>query len=90
MVRSQRSSAQRLALAPSPTKVNGDKSIMSYRDSLNCWLVVRLLPKMQRQVVARCRTRSDADGYLQVVRRFLPDAKFTVVFDPNLELDSQA
>jgi len=61
---------------------------MSYRDSLNCWLVVRLLPNLQRKVVARCRTRSDADGHLRVLRRLMPDAEFTVVFDPERQLDS--
>ncbi len=69
-------------------KLNGDKLIMSYRDSLNSWLVVRLLPKMQQKVVARCRTRSDADGHLQVLRRLMPDAEFTVLFDASLKLDS--
>ena len=61
---------------------------MSYRDSLTSWLVVPLFPNMQRKVVARCRTRSDADGHLQVLRRLMPDAEFTVVFDPSLKLDS--
>jgi hypothetical protein len=61
---------------------------MSYRDSLTSWLVVRLLPNMQRKVVARCRTRSDADGHLQVLRRLMPDAKFAIAFDPNFKLDS--
>jgi hypothetical protein len=62
---------------------------MSYKDRLNSWLVVRLLANMQRKVVARCRTRSDADGHLQVLHRLMPDAEFTVVFDPDLELDSE-
>jgi hypothetical protein len=61
---------------------------MSYRDSLYCWLIVRLLPNMQRKVVARCRTRSDADGHLQALRRLMPDAEFTVVFDPEQQLDN--
>lgn len=61
---------------------------MSYRDSLYCWLIVRLLPNMQRKVVARCRTRSDADGHLQALRRLMPDTEFTVVFDPERQLDN--
>lgn len=56
---------------------------MPYRDNLNSWLVVRLLANMQRIVVARFRTQSDADGYLQVVERLIPDAKFLVVFDSD-------
>ncbi|MEH2244849.1 hypothetical protein [Nostoc sp.] len=54
---------------------------MPYRDDLNRWLVVRLLANMQRVVVARFRTQSDADGYLQVIQRLIPDGKFLVVFD---------
>ncbi|MCC5622088.1 hypothetical protein [Nostoc sp. CHAB 5715] len=54
---------------------------MPYRENLNRWLVVRLLANMQRVVVARFRTQSDADGYLQVIKRLIPDGKFLVVFD---------
>ncbi|NJL40103.1 MAG: hypothetical protein HC840_20345 [Leptolyngbyaceae cyanobacterium RM2_2_4] len=59
---------------------------MTYRERLTCWAVVRLLPNMQRIVVARFRSRSDADGHLQVLQRMLPMAQFRVVFD--LEEDS--
>lgn len=62
---------------------------MSYRDSLNRWLIVRLLPKMQHKIVARCRTRSDADGHLQILRRLMPDVEFTIMFDADLELGSK-
>ncbi|NJN59659.1 MAG: hypothetical protein HC879_20335 [Leptolyngbyaceae cyanobacterium SL_5_9] len=54
---------------------------MTYRERLTCWAVVRLLPSMQRIVVARFRSRSDADGHLQVLQRMLPTAQFKVVFD---------
>lgn len=56
---------------------------MPYRDFLNRWLVVRSLPDMRHIVVACCRTRSDADGYLQVLRRLLPQEQFTIVFDAD-------
>lgn len=36
---------------------------------------------MQRVVVARFRTESDADGYLKSVRRLIPDGQFQVIFD---------
>ncbi|MEH2250838.1 hypothetical protein [Nostoc sp.] len=44
---------------------------------------MRLLANMQRVVVARFRTQSDADGYLRVIKRLIPDGKFLVVFDDN-------
>jgi hypothetical protein len=54
---------------------------MPYRDRLNPWAVVRLLPCCQRIVVGRFRNRSDADGHLQVLRRLIPQAAFVVLFD---------
>jgi hypothetical protein len=55
---------------------------MPYKDRLESWAVIRLLPKMQRVTVARRCTASDAEGYCQILRRLEPDAKFIVVFDP--------
>jgi hypothetical protein len=57
---------------------------MPYRDRLTGWLVVRLLPKMQRVVVGRFRSHSDAEGHLQALRRLIPEARLVVVFDPDL------
>lgn len=54
---------------------------MSYRERLNYWAVVRLLPNMQHIVMARFHRRSDADGYRVVVQRLMPAAIFVVVFD---------
>jgi hypothetical protein len=56
---------------------------MTYRDRLNRWLVIRLLPKMQRVTLVRCYRESDADGYVRVLRRLMPDEEFIVVFDPG-------
>jgi hypothetical protein len=36
---------------------------------------------MQRVIVARFRSRSDADGHLQRLRQLIPDACFILVFD---------
>ena len=54
---------------------------MTYSKRLSPWVIVRLLPNMQRIVVGRFRTRSDAEGHLQVLRRVIPDAEMIVVFD---------
>ena len=53
----------------------------NYRDRLNCWAIARLLPNLQRAIVARFRSRSDADGYLQFLRQHMPEADFVVLFD---------
>ncbi|WAL60114.1 hypothetical protein [Thermocoleostomius sinensis] len=55
---------------------------MTYRDRLNHWAVVRLLPNFQRVVVNRFRSRSNAEGHAQAMQRLIPDAEFVVVFDP--------
>jgi hypothetical protein len=55
---------------------------MTYRERLNHWAVIRLLPNCQRVVVDRFRSRSDAEGHAQAMRHLVPDGEFMVVFDP--------
>jgi len=54
---------------------------MRYRDRLQRWLVVRLLPNMQRVTIAAFYHRSDAEGYVQAMRRLIPEGAFVVVFN---------
>ncbi|KAM3101757.1 hypothetical protein ACKFKF_07090 [Phormidesmis sp. 146-12] len=54
---------------------------MHDRDFLNRWFVVRLLPKMQRIVVARFCTQSEAEAYVKIVRQLIPEGEFLVLFD---------
>lgn len=61
---------------------------MPYKERLYPWIMVRLLPKMQRVTVGQFRTRSDADDHLEILRRLVPGAKFVVIFNPDL-LESQ-
>ncbi len=58
---------------------------MTYAERLSPWCIIKLLPKMQRMTVARCRHRNDAEEHLKVLRRLMPDASFEIVFDPGLE-----
>jgi hypothetical protein len=60
---------------------------VTYRGRLTPWAIARLLPNMQRIIVGRFRSRSDADGHLQCLRQLIPHASFVVVFDlePDLE-----
>ncbi len=64
---------------------------MSYSERLHPWVIVRLLPKMQRVIVARFRNRSDAEGNLQALKRLMPDAQFIIIFDLGkpMEEDSE-
>ncbi|MGD2182597.1 hypothetical protein [Lusitaniella coriacea] len=45
------------------------------------WCIVRQLPNMQRLVVARFHRRNDAEGYLQILRRLLPESSHAIAFD---------
>lgn len=54
---------------------------MTYGKRHSPWVIVRLLPNMQRAVVGRFRKRSDAEGHLQVLQRLIPNAEMIVVFD---------
>ena len=56
-------------------------SMMTYKERLCCWVIARLLPTQQWIIVARFRSRSDADGHFQFLRQTIPHVKFEVVFD---------
>lgn len=57
-----------------------DFSEQTYKQRLNRWTIVRLLPDKEQRVVARFRTRSDADGYLRSLTRQFPNDHFLVIF----------
>ncbi len=61
---------------------------MPYKQRLNRWLVVRLLPNMQRITVAHFLRHSDADGYLQIIRQLIPNAQFVIVFNADINLET--
>jgi hypothetical protein len=54
---------------------------MPYKQRLNSWIIVRLLPNLQRRVVGRFRSWSDADGQIRILRQLLLEARLIVVFD---------
>jgi hypothetical protein len=58
---------------------------MTYHQQLHPWCIIRLLPKMQRLVVARFRRHNDAEAHLQALRRLEPTAQYEIIFDPALE-----
>ncbi len=63
---------------------------MPYKERLTPWVLVRLLPNMQRLTVGQFRTRSDADGHLQILCRLIPNAKFVVMFNADILQPQQA
>lgn len=63
---------------------------MTYFDRLHPWCIIRLLPNMQRIVVARFRYRGQAEEYLRALQRLNPEAHHILVFDPPDRLFSNA
>ncbi len=60
---------------------------MTYKYKLYPWCIIRQLPNMQNRIVCRLRSRSDAEGHLQVLRRLMPTLRFTIIFDLTPEDD---
>jgi hypothetical protein len=48
------------------------------------WCIIRQLPNMQRLVVARFRSRNDADAYRLILQQLLPTVDHVIIFDLNL------
>lgn len=63
---------------------------ISQSENLNHhWVIVRLLPDLRHYTVARFFNRQDAQDHKRVLDRFLPDAKFEIIFDPPKSEDIQ-
>jgi hypothetical protein len=67
----KRGSSRRLKRKPGKT----------YQTLLKPWAVIRWLSPIQRTVVVRFRSRSDADGHVSILRQLMPHAQFEVIFD---------
>ena len=50
------------------------------------WAIARILPSARVCIVARFRNRQDAHDHKRLLHRFIPAAKFEIIFDsPNEE-----
>jgi hypothetical protein len=54
---------------------------MTNPNQLQTWCIVRLLPNMQRVVVARLHRRKEAEDYLKFIKQMTPAATYTLIFD---------
>ncbi|MFN6461705.1 MAG: hypothetical protein RMZ41_007625 [Nostoc sp. DedVER02] len=73
---------------PENTGIQASKSDnqgIAYKERLNSWAIARQLPNTQREIVARFRSRSDADGYMRHLPQEIPNASYMVVFDCQRE-----
>lgn len=58
---------------------------VTYKKRLHTWAIARLVSDTERVIVARFRTRSDADGYLRHLRQVMPQSSFEVIVDYQQE-----
>ncbi len=65
-----------------------NREILITEDYTRPWALMRLLPKCQRYTVARFFNRQDADNHLRFLDRYMPEAKFEVLFDLPVNQDS--
>ncbi|HAZ48651.1 MAG TPA: hypothetical protein DDW76_03980 [Cyanobacteria bacterium UBA11369] len=61
----------------------------TYKASLFSWAIFRFV-NCKPIVVGRFRSRSDAEGHLQVLRRLIPGVEFAIAFIPPESIDSVA
>ncbi len=66
-------------------KLRGKVAKLEAEDYSRPWAIVRLLPDARRYTVARFFNRQDAHDHLRFLNRFIPDAKFELVFDVSNE-----
>jgi hypothetical protein len=64
--------------------------LMSYKDKLNPWCIIRPMSDVQMRIVRRFRRRVDAEGHLKILKRMIPDVPFEIMFDiPSEQTDSE-
>ncbi len=66
-------------------EIKSNQQSIAYRNRLNGWAIMRDDGNLQRAIVSRFRSRSDADGYAQHLRQLMPEIEFEVVFDCQRE-----
>lgn len=59
-----------------------DRQASDYCNRLHPWCIIRLLPNVQRTVVARFRKCSEIEAHCSALQRLNPDADYAIVFDP--------
>jgi hypothetical protein len=60
---------------------NGAKLLMTYKEKLQPWCIIRNLPDMRSKFIARFRSRSDAQGHMQLLRANNPTTSYQVIFN---------
>jgi hypothetical protein len=70
---------------PQNTDTKSENQAITYKNRLNGWAIARIVADQEKVIVARFRSRSDADGYIQHLRQLTPHASFELAFDSQRE-----
>jgi hypothetical protein len=54
---------------------------MAYFEQLHPWCIIRTTPHHPHLIVARFRKYNDTFAHLQVLRRLIKNARFSVIFE---------
>lgn len=49
------------------------------------WTIAIALPDAKQRTIARFCNRQDAEDHLRVLRRFVPNTQFEIIFNPSEE-----
>ncbi len=63
---------------------------MTYKNQLSPWCIIRPLPDLEQNIVARFRRRNDAESRLKILQQLTPNASFSIVFDTSSHNSSQS
>jgi len=55
--------------------------LMSYKEKLNPWCIIRPVSNVQMRIVGRFRRRVDAEGHLRILKQLIPNVPFEIMFD---------
>jgi hypothetical protein len=64
--------------------------LMSYRNQLQPWCIVRHQSNTEGVVTARFRHRSDADSHIKLLTRSNTAVNYSIMFDPKGLLDTNS
>ena len=62
-------------------KMRSHRILMSYKDKLNPWCIIRPVSNVQMRIVGRFRRRVDAEGHLRILKQLIPNVPFEIMFD---------
>ncbi|HEY9893459.1 MAG TPA: hypothetical protein V6D37_17020, partial [Candidatus Sericytochromatia bacterium] len=60
-----------------------EECVVTYKNQLSPWCIIRSLPDLQQNIVARFRRRNDAESRLKILQKLTPNAAFSIVFDTS-------